>query len=212
MFFARKPMRMLQPEVSLLWCARGATSDAEHEWVMPSGTAQLLVNVVNDRFSIVRDSQDHDSVAGAVLSGPFDRPLRVSSKDQEFVCGASFAPAGTSRFFDVPAEAFANCMVELAALEQVGAGGVSDEIDAIRAARDPEVCLRHLEEFLARLRRPVSAPPVVGWLAAELAVPDARLNLLAEQVGYSRRRLHTLVKTHVGFGPKRLQRVLRFRE
>jgi methylphosphotriester-DNA--protein-cysteine methyltransferase len=53
--------------------------------------------------------------------------------------------------------------------------------------------------------------PEVAWAAALLEDPRARTDEVAAQVGLSLRQLRRRCHAAVGYGPKTLQRILRFR-
>ena len=53
--------------------------------------------------------------------------------------------------------------------------------------------------------------PIVAAAVARLGEPDARVDSLAIEVGLSERQLRRRFHAAAGYGPKTLQRVLRFR-
>jgi len=207
-FLARPPGPALRPHVSLLWVARGATSSARREWVFPSATAQLLVNVVTDRLTFHRSPREPRALAGAAVSGPFSRPLLVEAREQEHVCGASFHPGGLAAFVDVPGHALHDEMVDLA---ELAPGHDRAALDRVRDARDPDAQLTALEAFLGTLRCPRRPPALVSWAVGRLEDPTRRIQDLVADSGWSRRRFVRSFERAVGVTPKRFQRVRRLR-
>jgi AraC-like DNA-binding protein len=82
--------------------------------------------------------------------------------------------------------------------------------EALYAARGVRQRARHLTDFLAGLATAAPAPDPLVRAAAErldrLAVAD-----VARDLAVSERQLRRLVTAEVGYGPKRLGRVLRLR-
>jgi AraC-like DNA-binding protein len=77
----------------------------------------------------------------------------------------------------------------------------------LQAGGDPHAILRRAVEVRAR-RAP---DPLVGAAVAALDRPDARVAEVADALGLSARQLQRRVADAVGYGPKTLARVLRFR-
>ena len=83
---------------------------------------------------------------------------------------------------------------------------------ALAAAPGAAAQLRTLEEAVARRVADGPGPdPLVAAAVAELAQPGATVEGAGRAVGLSARELRRRCATHVGFGPKGLHRVLRFR-
>jgi AraC-like DNA-binding protein len=77
---------------------------------------------------------------------------------------------------------------------------------------DPERMLMALTGAVsARLRDAEPADPLVRAAARALVAPDARVRTVAERLGLSERQLRRRFHAAAGYGPKTLQRVLRFR-
>ncbi len=86
---------------------------------------------------------------------------------------------------------------------QVAAGLVEE----LSAGQDPHVLLRRAVE----LRGVRALDPLVSAAVRALGRPRARVGVVAVELGVSARQLQRRISDAVGYGPKMLQRVLRFR-
>jgi AraC-like DNA-binding protein len=85
--------------------------------------------------------------------------------------------------------------------------------ERLARARGPDARRRLLLGFLGRRTHRVPAPdPLVRTAARRLgSAPETRIASLARDLGVAERRLRRRVVSQVGYGPKRLGRVLRLR-
>lgn len=102
--------------------------------MLPSGTAQLLVNVAADRLTFHRASGRGQQLPGVAVSGPFSRPLLVETEEQQHVVGASFRPGGLAAFLPLPVSVLHDEMVGLVELAPTDPPPAFDEL---REASDP---------------------------------------------------------------------------
>ena len=79
------------------------------------------------------------------------------------------------------------------------------------ASVDPEVAAARMLAVTASLTADGAPDPTVTWAARLLRDPAARAEDVAAEVGLSLRQLRRRCQAVVGYGPKTLQRVLRFR-
>jgi AraC-like DNA-binding protein len=79
--------------------------------------------------------------------------------------------------------------------------------EALAVAQDPHALLRRAVE-LGGVREP---DPLVAAAVRALGLPRARVGLVAVELGVSARQLQRRISDAVGYGPKVLARVLRFR-
>jgi AraC-like DNA-binding protein len=93
------------------------------------------------------------------------------------------------------------------AADVLGRDGAERLLDLLHDGVDPhEILVRAIESGAA------SAPdPLVHAAVAALDRPDARVASVADELGLSARQLQRRVADAVGYGPKLLARVLRFR-
>ena len=120
------------------------------------------------------------------------------------VLGARFRPGAAPGLLGVDAEGLRDARIPLG--EAWGDDGrrLSDALDG--AGGDPAALLAALGE---RARAAASPDPLVGAVVARLQDPRASVAALADDLGLSERQLRRRVRAAVGYGPKRLARVLR---
>ena len=122
------------------------------------------------------------------------------------VAGARLRPGAAPPIIGVAAEALRDTRVPIE--DAWGAEGERLAL-ALDASRDPAATLR--DALLARARDADSPDALVGEVVGLLARPRAAVADLAGELAVSERQLRRRVSVAVGYGPKRLARVLRLR-
>jgi AraC-like DNA-binding protein len=118
--------------------------------------------------------------------------------------GARFLPGAGGSALGHPLDDLLDAQVSLAELRP--------ELDAeLPAALVPTVALERVAAIAARLAAAGPPDPAIRAAAGILGDPRARLRTLAGDLGLSERQLRRRCHAAVGYGPKTLQRVLRFR-
>jgi AraC-like DNA-binding protein len=182
------------------------------ERVLPTGTAQVVVNLAEDR---TRGYDEHhglfcSSAPGSVIAGPRSRYAIIDTDEQCNVVGACLTPAGLPTLVAPPAQELAESDVALADLwkprdvarlrerlhEAVSADGRLDVLEAWLLAR-----------YHAREPHPVVAYALETFMRHPAT---ARVNAVVKRSGFSARYLIDRFKADVGLGPKRFCRVRRF--
>ncbi len=152
-----------------------------------------------------------DLVLGAgaepTVAGPATTAFMAPLPARGFAAGIRFHPGAAAALLGLPAAELLNLHVPLAELwGRDAAGPVAQAPDAATAL----IALR--DALVARLPDAADPDPAVRAaataLAADPSVPVARL---ARAVALSERQLRRRFHAHVGYGPKRLGRVLRLR-
>jgi AraC-like DNA-binding protein len=147
------------------------------------------------------------SEAGVTAIGPnttaFLSPLGPGAS----VVGVRLHPGAAPSLFGVPAPALLDG--RLPASDLWGDAGAR-LAERVAGAATPDERLERLVAFIAGLARAGSHPdPLVGAAVARLG--RASVNEVADELAVSERHLRRLVTAEVGYGPKRLGRVLRLR-
>ena len=99
-FHHRVPRPPLDSFVALIWLCRNEPRPIALERVLPTGAAQLIVNLKEDETRLY-DPQDPLNVVttdGTVLSGVQSRFQIIDTSEQEYVAGVAFRPGGSCRF------------------------------------------------------------------------------------------------------------------
>jgi AraC-like DNA-binding protein len=118
--------------------------------------------------------------------------------------GARFAPGAGGAALGLPLSELRDQRVPVQTLDR-------ELAERLAGDGDPAAALAMLAALL--VHRVAEAPPdrLVGEAARRLALPGARVDDLAADLGVSERQLRRRCHAGVGYGPKTLQRVLRFR-
>ncbi|MGH7643470.1 MAG: helix-turn-helix domain-containing protein [Candidatus Dormibacteria bacterium] len=151
------------------------------------------------------------------VAGPDSGPVPLVPPPSGFFAGVRFR-TGRARFFlGVPAWELLDQRVELAELR--GSQRSANLIEVLKAASSPVKSARVLECAVLADRSPAAIPdPTVDALVAQLQTrgdsypqsgsgPVARISRL---LGVSERELLRRCRDAVGYGPKKLDRILRF--
>jgi AraC-like DNA-binding protein len=189
----RRPPAALAGLVECFWRRELWRPPKPHLGVLPDGRVDLLWAVPGK----------------VVVIGPQTRSLAKPLPPKVVVVGVRFPPGVGAPLLGVPAHELADRHVLL------------DAVDTRRAAS--------LVRDLAAIEHPAQAPAAIARAVARrldsewwpdrdvrrasvlLEDPRARVERVAEELGISRRQLERRFREAVGYGPKTLQRVLRFR-
>lgn len=209
-FRTRRPAPPLDGDIAALWYFRRAPQPFALERVLPTGAAQLIVNLKEDQTRAYDLQARATTAPGAVLVGPRTRFEIIDSDEQEHVVAAIFRPGGTGAFFAAPAEALAAGDVPLEALWTPAAAARLRE--RLLAAPSCDGALDVLEDALRDAWRPRPRHRAVdAALTAFVRAPHAaRIGEVAEAVGLSPRRFIDAFRRDVGLTPKQFCRVRRF--
>jgi AraC-like DNA-binding protein len=141
---------------------------------------------------------------GAFVAGPDTGPAPAALPAGTVLVGARFVPGAGGGAFGLPLSELRNLRVD--------ASELLPEVDGrLPPTLEPLAALRAVAATAMRLAR--AGPPDLAIRGAVtlLADPHARVDKLAADIGLSQRQLRRRCDTAVGYGPKTLQRVLRFR-
>lgn len=144
----------------------------------------------------------------STVSGLHAHPAEIHHGGHQAGLQLALTPAGARALLGVPAPELSR---ELLELDEV-APRLADLPERLAATATPAARVRVVERaLLAALARHGEAAPrrEVGWALARLT-RGARVRDVAAEVGYSRRRLGTLVRDECGVAPKEYQRIARF--
>jgi hypothetical protein len=98
-YVRRRPGPLLGAFVDYFWLLSDAPSHVR-ERILPSGTNELVVNLVDDEIRIYRpgDLVDCTRYSGAVVSGPYHEPFAIDAAQHASIIGVHFKPGGAFRF------------------------------------------------------------------------------------------------------------------
>src|SRR5215218_5925953 len=170
------------PPLACLWVRTGGGPTTD---VLPDGCSDLI----------------WQAGRGAFVAGPDTGPSPTTAPPGAVFVGARFRPGAGGAALGLPLSELRDLRVGLEELRPALAGRLPGDLEPRRA-------LRRLAAIA------LAAPPAdaaVTEAARRLRNPRARVETLAGDLGLSERQLRRRCHAAAGYGPKTLQRVLRFR-
>lgn len=185
------------------------------EWSAPAHLARFVACTFrSDRASTAEPVLPDGCIdiiwdgAQLIVAGPDSRPV-WSAPVRSRVVGLRFRPGTGSLFLGVPADVLRDRRIDLALL-----WGKSDHLaDTLFASSDDAECAAVLlRAVTGRLPDLDDPDPLVEAAVHAWAANDRSMSTheLAELAGITPRQVHRRFLSAVGYGPKFLQRVLRF--
>ena len=211
-FHARRPRPPLDACVDLLWSVDAPRGPHRLERVLPTGTAQLVVNLASDRINAYdcRSGRSRGTGPGTVLAGPRSTVGLIDGDAQYQIVGACIVAGGLPMLVPVPAHEVAECDVPLDLLWDrrtverlrdmlLGATSAVARLDVLEAALIDRLHFRSLHPAVAC---------ALDTFTRRASV--ARIDQVVRDSGFSARYLVDRFKAQVGLTPKRFSRVRRF--
>jgi AraC-like DNA-binding protein len=205
-YVARPPAPPLAKLVEYVWASQGAPAHAT-ERIVPTGTLELCINLVEDEARIHDIAGVERSFSGAFVAGAHRRPFSFPTRDNASIVGVHFRPGCAGVVLGVPPGELVDRHVDLDALW----GRRASELrERLCAATTTHRRFAILEAELASRLDARSVHPAVTYAVEVLARPEVRVGEVARGASLSQRRLIELFTAAVGLTPKRFGRVLRF--
>ena len=177
---------VVSPLVACTW--EQATPTRQEQRIVPDACVDLIW--AGDRLSI---------------AGPDTQPRVVTLAPGARLVGLRLRPGVAGAALGLPASEL--CDVAADAADVLGRDVTAVLLEALAAGMDPhELLLRAVQ-----LRGIVAPDPLMRAAIVALARPHVRVAAVATELGVSTRQLQRRVTNAVGYGPKVLARVLRFR-
>ena len=174
---------------------------------MPS-TGLTFVLPVGEPLEVSWDAATRRPAVWSSVSGLHTRPAAIHHAGHQRGVQLTLTPSGARALWGVPASAVAGELLELADVDPALAD-LPERLAGQRSAADVLATLeRALLAAVARHDAPAVRPEVARAMA--LLTRGSPVAATAREVGYSRRRLDTLVRDEVGVSPKTFQRLARF--
>lgn len=206
-----RPRPPLDFFVDHFWLCTDSESD-RYEAIVPSGTVEIVINLRHDEVRVYQPERlDHPvKHAGAVISGTYDRPFFIDTRQHAKMIGIHFKPGGAFPFLGVDVSAIGSHHVDLADLWGARVIELQERMDESDANR-----FSLLEAvLLERLYLGSESHAAVRFALKKMAQPErmGALSDLAVEVGLSQRRFIELFTRQVGVPPKLFCRILRFQK
>ena len=182
------------------------------ERILPTGAAQLIVNLKEDQTRLYDPEAPHRLVAtlGSVLSGVHSRFQIIDTSEQEYVAGVAFKPGGTVPFMRMPAHEASNADVPLESLWGRRCAAVLRE--RLLESERIDATLDAFEAVLLEMWHPSRLHPAVNCALAafDRAPLTTTIAAVTVAIGLSAKRFIERFKIEAGLTPKRYCRVRRF--
>lgn len=203
-----RPHPVLAPFVRVLWTLEHSGEAPAAERILPDGCMELVFHL-GQPFSAI-DSAGRAAVQPhAFVVGQMTKALRVRPSSQARVVGVRFHPGGLYPFLRQPQHELAGALPALGdvwpalAREQERLAGIA-EMSAV-VTRVEAVLARAASRVRRLDARVAGATQAIASTGGGIAV-----DRLASLCGVGSRQLERLFRDHVGLGPKRLARLVRF--
>src|SRR5262245_39991847 len=208
----RVPRPPLDSFVATMWLCRNEPGSVALERVLPTGAAQLIVNLKENETRLY-DPQDPLNIVttdGTILSGVQSRFQIVDTSEQEYVAGVVFKPGGCAAFFDMPVHETSDADTPLELLW--GRRRSSDLREQLLERCNPDAQLDAMEDALRKMLRPSGVHPAVAFALRTFDHTPLSTNIAAvtDAIGMSAKRFIERFKAEVGVSPKHYCRIRRF--
>jgi len=190
-----RPIPRLLPHFQCVWMSTVSPDHSGPVAVVPDGCVDLLWR--DDRFTVV---------------GPDITAATPELRPGSIVLGIRFMPGAAAKWLGRPLTEIIGREVPMAEFWGSTADCVADRIGAASSAKDK---LRVWQELLAaevpKVEHPCQeATMIFEFLKADTGAEGRKITALRERLGVSERTLRRQCSELFGYGPKTLERILRF--
>jgi AraC-like DNA-binding protein len=197
----------------MFWLYEWGSHPQEYSRWLPSGTAQIVIDLSGDGLPIpeLSTTDSPQTLARALFNGADTRYFFEENHHPMYRIGVDFKPGGAYPFFGPPASQLRDVHLPLETLWGIRA--LDHLRERLMRAQTPQERFAVLEEeLLGQLAHPLEHHPAVTLaLRAFSKVPRGpAIARLAEQTAFSHRQFVSLFREEVGLAPKEFARVQRF--
>ncbi|PIO42196.1 DUF6597 domain-containing transcriptional factor [Phyllobacterium zundukense] len=171
-----------------------------------NGLGSRPVTVVPDGCVDLLWAQGRVTVAGPDIGPQLVDPAMTS------IIGMRFAPGAAAHWLGLPMSELVNRRIDLRELWGTRADALADSLSATRS---DEEAASSFEACLARIARTVASPDTAMALAFRRLAnvnQDSGVASLSDELNISERTLRRRCHYYYGYGPKVLERILRFQK
>ena len=213
-YLERDPGPALRPWVRMLWYAHGMGFAHRRERILPTGCAQMIINLARNYILDCPEGMPETHMPPALIVGQRSVYEIVDPSDMEDLIGVVFEPGALPAFVGDTADRVSNDYVPL----QDVCGRAGALRDRLQELDSPNERLRCLEPYLVdkfAARRDGGKPalhPAVRFALRELGQSPSMTGVaaVARGTGWSERRFSQIFREEVGFSPKVWCRIQRF--
>jgi AraC-like DNA-binding protein len=206
----RHPGPPLSEFVEYFWALSDAPTHVR-EYVVPSGTIELVVNLQQDEFRIFDTGarpETHRRFPGAIVSGCYSQSFGIDTRDHAAILGVHFRPGGASGLLGAPPGELLDLHVALGDLWGVLAIELRERLCAACSTSERFRIVEYA--LIGRLPDGPHARSAIATAVRELDRPGVAVGDVAGELQLSRRRFIEIFTRDVGMTPKRYARVRRF--
>ena len=188
-----RPPAALRGPVACLWAR--VVPDGDDQAGIDGHTTLVLPDACSDLI--------WEQGVGAYVAGPDTGPVHTETRPGMVFVGARFRPAAGGQVLGLPLNELRDQRIPLADLRNDAARGLPATLTPAEAAA-------RLRAVTGTLIADSSPDPAIDEAASLLGDPSARTQDIAGRVGLSERQFRRRSHAAIGYGPKTLQRILRF--
>ncbi len=190
------PPPALRDAVACLWTRLiPEAANEANQAVQPGEAGLVLPDACSDLI--------WEQGVGAYIAGPDTGPARTITKAGTIIVGIRFRPSAGGRVLQTPLSEIMNQRIPLGDLLPPSSRGLPATLDPAEAAE-------RVLDITGALVAEGAPDPAITRAAALLRDPAVRTEAVAAEVGLSERQFRRRCQAAAGYGPKTLQRVLRF--
>ncbi len=208
--YTHHPSGVLKSHVEFFYYSDGYTPPRGKERVLPSGSAQLIINLDNRRFCHYRTENSNALISStAIIAGVNSQYIFLDPQTRLSTIGAVFKPGAIPSLFNIPADEFLDQAISLTDIVDSDIEGFRERLIEAKSP-DHKVCL--LQSFLLQQLNKTNQSNAAIMRATQLLKNQSAgssVSDVAEIIGYSRRRFSTLFKQVAGIAPKGYARIQR---
>ena len=199
--------------IDCLWYFDGYHATHARERALPTGTAEIVLNLKDDCIRVFQSDRDFtgNCFRGAVVCGSHPGYFVIEPSQQQEVIGVHFKPGGAAPFLGAPAGEFTSQNLDL---EDIWPASITRSLRArLVEAVSPETKLRILEQALvSRLKPRLTPHPTAAFAIRRLLAAPAitRIGSMQQASGFSPKRFIQLFRDASGLSPKVFCRIQRF--
>jgi AraC-like DNA-binding protein len=182
-----EPPAVLRGAVSCLWASITPERVPRESLVLPDGCSDLI----------------WEQGIGVYVAGPDTSAVPARTAPGTVIFGVRFWPWAGGPVLGLPLSELRDQRVDLAGLRPADAKQIPGTLT-------PELALASLTDLVGRLVADCETDGLVAETTRLLRNPATRVEQVADETGVSMRQLRRRCDAAVGYGPKTLQRVLKF--
>jgi AraC-like DNA-binding protein len=207
-----QPRSPLSQFVELLWSREGENLPKAQSRLLPIGSMELVINLLDDRIPLFDCSSRSPigSTNGMMICGVHSESFIINNDSKISMMGVHFKPGGNAPFFALPAGELHNQRISL---DEVWQGRAAELRDRLLESPTVESRFGVLEQFLLMVMKPLDRYTAIAMALQKFErEPTTRVSEVTDKIGFSTRHFNQLFRDRVGLTPKLFCRVRRLQQ